>query len=360
MSPGKEAVAGATSVAQQSRPTLDAVIAELEARRERVLSAHAAGRYPRVRPIASDLSECDRYALLTIVGWAWKPAFGTEAAARMEQGRQTEEEVLRQLSHEGWKVVEQQAPFEIKGRGALAGRVILSGRIDGKLLVDGQKIPLEIKDVGYGLYERLRTEADLERSIWTRRWRRQLQAYMIGHGYEQALLLLHHRGLRRFVPLRLDYTEAEAILAQCERVLALLGTEPYRSLRPEEADARLTSDGLAFVQDRELCESCPFYQRACFPPTEYTPDGDVEIRPDLAFEVRRHEELREAHAEYERLDRKLAEQVYGKKVLAGEWLCTGEWRMVQTKPRPGGEERRWYRKLIRVGESPGAREGSGS
>jgi hypothetical protein len=332
------------------------VDALVERRRER-FSAKAHQPYARTNAIASDLGDCDRALALGTLAWRVRPPLPPEAQERMESGKVQERAVLRQLEEEGWEIVEHESPIEIRDR---AGRrVILRGKIDGKLVwraaAGGRpsRIPLEIKDTSEPNFRRWQSVDDLRADRWSRKWWRQIQAYLLAEGYEWSLLILAHRGQRRYLPIPLDFEAAEVILRRLERnaeLLQALEGDPLDSL-----DASLTELGLPYLGDPRGCSSCDFRGRVCSPPMP----GDASLGELLLLEddvgrlVSRHQELADAKREFDRLDRQLEKHVpRGAHAHAGGWIVTGRWEQQQTSAteavpaKPAGTRKIWKRQFI--------------
>lgn len=311
--------------------------------------------YARNNPIASDLGDCERAMSLAILAWNVRPPLPAGALERMEAGNEQERSVLRQLVDEGWDVVEQQAPIEIRGRDGRT--VILRGKIDGKLLWRTEPgarptlILLEIKDTSFPNFQRWRSEDDLRMDRWARKWWRQIQAYLLALGLEWGLLLLTHRGERRPIVIRLDYGAAELILQRAERAVEIRGAlqgDPLDSL-----DGSLNALGLPYLGDARGCASCDFHRRVCFPPQLGGAGhlGDLLLLPDEVGElVGRERALADAAREHASLARRLERLIpRGTHARAGDWFVTGSWEEQNTKPveaqpaKPAGTRKVWHR-----------------
>lgn len=313
----------------------------LARRRARLTEGREA--WARRNPIASDLADCGlRYQVMALRGWALRPPPDEAGAGRMENGRVQEAAMLRQLQDEGWEVVEQQAPFEIYQPVVGKRRRILSGKSDGKLRLPptgpGRPpglIPLEVKDTSEWNLAAIETESDLRsRSRWTRKWWRQMQAYMIGHGYERALIMLGARGERRFVEVAIDWDEAERILAWCASAVELDDRATEASVQPEALDAWLTDLGVPHAADPSECTTCHWKDRICHPPDPKALARDA-LRPELEREVERLLELAPLKAEHERLAKRLKEETEGAPlVVAGRFIGTGQVRTRRMKEQP--------------------------
>lgn len=341
----------------------DVIAALTERRLAHYTSSPKRQPYARTNSIASDLGDCDRALALGVLAWKVRPPFPPEALARMENGEDHELRVVLQLAREGWQVVEQQVPIEIKDR---SGRVVLlRGKIDGKLvwpLPDGRRalVPIEIKETSDANWRRWHTEDDLRVDRWARKWWRQIQVYMLSMGFEWALLLLTHRSERRAIEIRLDYQAAEVILQRLERAHAVreaLAGDPLDSL-----DSSLSELGVAYLGDRTACASCDFRGRVCLPPQPGSA-GELELAlldDEVGRLVERERALAPAAREHDSLKRQLEKQVpRGTHARAGDWIVTGHWQTQKTSPvpaqpaqppKPAGTQQVWKRAFVRVSD----------
>lgn len=341
------------------------ILAELlRAKRLERLGREAEKRsgYISANPIASALGDCDRQMALNLICPEVRPPFRPEGVENMESGNRQEDAVIRDLQDEGWRIVEQQAPFRLRNK---AGRIILSGKMEGKLQWEheGKRllVPFEIKDTSQYMFEALQCEEDLKRSQWTRKWWRQIQSYLIGHNFEWAILFTSHRGKRNPIPIRLDYAEGERILLRCEATVEvsdlLVGT-PH-----DKIDHELNLVDVPYCGDAKVCTSCDFYQRVCFPPVKHALQGEIAVKPELAEKVSRLMELRPAVKEHGSLERQLEKEApRGSHVAAGDWLITGRWEEQNTKAveaqpaKPAGTRAIWKREYLRSDGTPAEKE----
>jgi hypothetical protein len=283
-----------------------------------------------------------------------RPPFRLEGVEHMESGNRQEKAVIRDLEDEGWNIVEQQAPFRLRNK---AGRIILSGRMEGKIVWewDGKRVlvPFEVKDTSQYMFEALQSEEDLKRSQWTRKWWRQIQGYLVGHGYEWAILFTSHRGKRNPIPIRIDYAEGERILLRCESTVEvsdlLVGT-PH-----DKIDHELNLIDVPYLQDVSICRTCDFFQRVCFPPVRHALEGEIAVKPHLAEKVAKLVELAPAAKEHASLQRQIEKEApRGSHIAAGDWLITGRWqeqntKAVEAKPAiPAGTRKIWKRSFLRA------------
>lgn len=301
--------------------------------------------YQPNNPIASDLHDCDRYQAMRLVAWKVRQVPDVRGMEVMEDGVVLERAMIAQLLLEGWELVEQQAPFEVLQPPEPGGRKrkILTGRMDGKVVIPGEGkrrlIPIEFKSTSEWNLDALETEEDLkERSVWTRKWWRQLQAYMLGGNCEKALLVLGFRGRRRVIEVSLDYDEAERILVVASRAVALFDSAQAESIDEQTIDAWLNAQTGApgYHADPRTCRLCPFYQRACFPID--VPQDVAQVRVDLEPAVARLLEAKPFASDYEKLRKLIKEETTGfAQTVAGPYVIDGHEVTRKSKAQPAKE-----------------------
>lgn len=314
-------------------------------------------QYPRRACIASDLPDCDRQMALSMLAWKERPKPDTAGLERMQSGRGMEDVVLADLRAEGWKIVQEQSPFEVRDR---KGRLIISGKSEGKLVIPGDDHralrSIELKDTSQYVFDALLTEDDLRTNMWTVKWWRQMQIYMLDGNEEWMVLIVTHRRRRRNIIVHLDYAEAERILQRCEK--AMDAYELMQQTPADQLDSELTAFGLAYHDDQRSCRACDFFQRVCFPQLRTAQSEDVIEKPELEPIVARYVEIEEIGKEKDRLERKLfTDATKGVHIAAGQFLITGHWEEQNTKPtpeipaqaaKPAGKKKVWRKSVIKL------------
>lgn len=315
-------------------------------RRERLLKGWSP--YQPRNPIASDLVPCLRYQVGRIIAWELRPIPDAEGLQAMEQGEIMERHVRRQLQDEGWEMIQDQARITIRQPLRPGGppRLVLSGRIDGKIkLPSGDYIPTDIKHTNEWTYQATNTAEDLDRSIWTRKWKHQLLTYSLADGDPLSCLYVTSAGKRKPIFLWLyDHLElAEDLLQLCVRAVQLVDELEAEEVSPDQLDAALTSRDIPYSPEWETCKRCWLKDRVCFPPEAAQLETPVQ-RPDLEERLARFAELRPLSSEYERLRKDLKELSEGvDTIIAGKWILEGEWKK-------RGKSQFWRFGVRRVGE----------
>jgi hypothetical protein len=284
-------------------PPSEDLLTEIVRRRTERLAGQSKA-YARTIPIASDVApdSCARRQVLEIVKWEDKPLFEADRQARFEAGNRAEEDIIIDLKRDGFRVVQEQVPFELKHR--RTGEPCLRGKIDGKLQWNGQTVPFEIKSAHPNIFSSIGSVEDWNRWWWTRKYPSQLHSYLLGHGHEWGFWILTDC-LGNWKPLRadLDYALAERIWTFAESIMD--GVRAYR------ADGSLP----AYTSDATQCGHCDFFGRTCNPDT-IEQGARMLGDPELEAQLARWCELREPYREYNGLDKRVKDAL--KKALPGK------------------------------------------
>lgn len=192
---------------------------------------------------------CERKLVYDRLDWDKKLLPEPDKLLIFREGNLHEAAVLDLLRAAGITVVEQQRPF---GKDPLFEELQLRGKIDGQVQENGQLIPIEIKSMNAYDWARTTSEDDLTHSPkwWIRAYRAQLTLYLLGAEREVGLLLLKNKqtGQLKQIPVHLDYSYADELVAKLKRINAHVATKTY----PERID------------DRSICERCEF-RAVCLP-----------------------------------------------------------------------------------------------
>ena len=250
-------------------------------KREEVLSRKI-NRYPKRAFVCSDIHECDRYMIHSVLDWDKREMHDTGLQAIFDAGNKEEENVKNRIGYElGLEFVEQQSPFEIKNN---QGEVIASGRIDGKILWEGKAIPVEIKSMNENSFNMINSLDDFKRKPLYRKYLRQMQLYLYGNNQQYGLFILSNFRTEKIILVELDYGECEYILSRLERLWEMKkrGEYPEGTYKPE------------------LCDRCPF-ATLCMTDVSNKP-ADMINNEELEEKLNRREELAPAAKEYADID----------------------------------------------------------
>jgi hypothetical protein len=227
-----------------------------------------------------------------------------------------------QVSTPRYTIEGQQERFSLLGSadaGAAAGKVVLTGKLDGKLRFEGGPVvPFDVK--GGESVRRARTLDDLLRSPWASRGVYQVLMYLLGTGQPLGLFVTDTGGLPGLIPIRLEehLERAESFLAAAEV-----------AYRCKHAWAPLP----VFSSNPEDCTRCDHRGKSCAPPW-YSGEGpwvsaSAELS-DVVEDVLAYGEAATAHA---RAKKRLQDLCRGKRlVVIGGHTITGKphgkgWRL---------------------------------
>jgi len=221
-----------------------------------------------------------------------------------DEGNLHEAAVLRELEDAGFRLVEQQRPFSWE-------KFQLTGRIDAKIQIDGQLIPLEIKSVSPNVFQAVKKMEPADflkaRQTWLRRYPAQILLYMLMDGKEFGIIIFKNKvtgekcqKVFQLTDENLEYVES--ILKKLERVNEYVAK---KEVPP--------------VVSCDECRGCGFEKTACFPDRDFGPGFDLVDSPELLEKLERWDELKPLVEEFEALDRELKEKFRGKSAIIGDF-----------------------------------------
>lgn len=227
-----------------------------------------------------------------------------------DEGNLHEDALLREMADAGLRIVEQQRTFEWP-------KFQLTGRVDGLLPINSDRLPLEIKSSSPNVFRAVidMAPADMLTSkySWIRKYPAQLLLYMLMQGVSTGVMIFKNKTTgekcqKLFIldgPM-LEY--AESILKKLEAVNAHVaaGTKPEAK----------------FIDD---CKGCPFAKTACFVGMDYGPGIDMMTDPEIEGKLTRREELKPSRDEFEEIDKEIKDAFKGRTAVVGEW-------MIESKP----------------------------
>lgn len=265
---------------------LSTLITAMVERRKATLSAKI-NRYPRTHFIASDIHDCDRYMVHSILDWDKRPLHDEGLQAIFDAGNREEESVKARMAADGWQIIHQQTPFEIKNR---AGEIICRGKIDGKILYDKIAIPWEVKSMDGNIFRTITGLDDFQKNPHLRKYLRQVQLYMFANNAEAGLFTLSDFRREKYIPVALDLGECEHILQRLERNWSFVKAKEY----PERIE-----------YDNTICGKCPFLH-VCLPDIKNAGAKMIDNQ-ELCADLDRMAELKPLAKEYEHLDKQIKE-----------------------------------------------------
>jgi CRISPR/Cas system-associated exonuclease Cas4 (RecB family) len=320
------------------------LIDEISDKRIAFLEAEIKGTSPRNSFIASDIPECDRYLVHSILDWKQRGLHDAGLQALFDAGNAGERAVLIHLQELGFTVMQQQSPFDVNSRD---GKLICRGRIDGKILYEKQAIPFEIKTMNQNTFNGIHDIEDFQKKPHLRKYLRQMQLYLFGNSIEAGMFILYDlQGHYKLLPVALDYGECEFILKRLERA--------YDFLQRKEYPARIEYDNSA-------CGKCAF-AHVCLPDVNNKPPNMIN-NPELEAALERRGEIQPIAKEFESLDADLKDKFKNlPHVLVGDkFQIVGKERevsRVNTKALPDDirekyteKTKSWITKIIRLSEA---------
>ena len=270
--------------------------ADIPAKRMADLNSKAQHRWMPKNFYASNLPECDRQLVHSILDWAKRPLADAGLQAIFEAGKNEEARVLRILSELGYEVIAQQNPIQI--RHPKTGEVICTGKIDGKILLGRQAVPIELKSMNPNAFARINSVEDFAKNPYYRKYIKQMQLYLYGNEVEAGLFIISDfRNIKVFI-VYLDLGLCEQILKQLERAWQYVKARKY-------------PDPIAYRPD--ICDHCPF-EMLC---TKTTCNKGAEFleSDELEQNIARLLELKPLKAEYEALDKAIKEPLKERGIL---------------------------------------------
>lgn len=288
---------------------VEKLIGEIIDKRKEQLAAKIK-RYPASNFRASDIRACDRYMVHSILDWEKKSLHDEGLQAVFDRGNEEERIVIRDLTDLGFKFIQQQTPFEIKNR---AGEMICRGSIDGKILYNGEAVPVEIKSMNMNTFRSLKSLDDF-RSPLHRRYISQMMMYLYGNNAEAGIFILSDlQGHYKILPVALDLGECEHIIQRLERCWEAVKAKTY----PDRID-----------YDDTMCGRCP-YLHVCLPPINNAGAKFID-NDELGQQLDRREELKPLAKEYEQIDKDIKAAFRG----VSDAVVNLTWRIVG-KPTEG-------------------------
>lgn len=269
--------------------SIEALKLEIETREQQRLESKRS-QYKSNNCIASNLGECLRERYHGIVDYDKKPIADTWLQARFEEGNNQERNLLVKLLQMGFQVVEGQKRFEILDRN---GRVIMTGRIEGKVIFNAKYYPFEIKSMNPNIYAGIETFEDFAKYNHTAKYPKQLMSYMFSENLDEGFFLLTDcLGHFKIIPIKLDYAMMEGEMQNCTLVM----------------DAVEKKTPPPFHTDKAVCRKCWACKTACFPDLDFGDGVQVIDDDELLNNLNRRQELAPMANEFAKLDKEIKDK----------------------------------------------------
>jgi hypothetical protein len=248
--------------------------------------------------------------------WRLKPEWALPNDPELElffaHGKWVEKEANAQLEKAGYEVYERDRPYEWP-------KMRLSGRIDGKIRENGEKIPIEIKGYAPWVWSKLNTIDDFFKSDieYLRRVPGQLLSYVLMGNSQRGILYLVNKLSGK--PKTIMLTANDSTLEWGEKMLKKL-ERVNRAVRREVPPERIP-------YDESVCGVCRFRHKCL---TEIKPAKGLKVLKGAKAEellelLDERDRLAKAHRDYEKADAEVSRIVEGRtKLVVGDWLVTGQ------------------------------------
>lgn len=285
---------------------------------------------------ASDLGhECLRYLVLNRTRWQEKSLHDVRLQMIFDLGNVFEKVVMDDLREAGFTILEQQRPFQWK-------EYQITGSIDGKLLIEGVAIPMEIKSASPFAFKSINTAEDIKRHKYhyMRKYLSQLTLYMLMNNSERGVFLFKNKttGEIKEIWLDLDYELGESLLKKAEAI----NNHLTEGTLPEPMD-----------YDDNICPECPF-AHICMP-DRIGKEVDIVNDDHLHELLNRRAEIQPFSTEFNAIEKELKTILEGKeKLLVGDWFITG--KMVHRNGYAVPDSDYWQKKIMKVDATEGGKQ----
>lgn len=260
---------------------------------------------------------CEKFLVYQRTAWEKAEIPSPEKLVIFQEGNVHEEAVLSDLRKAGLRIIQQQRGFEYKEHE-------ITGSIDGKLILDGKAIPLEIKSCLPFVFDSINSVEDIKnhKNYYIRAYLAQMNLYLLLDGSETGILLFKNKnsGALKQITVNLDLDIAESLIQKADRINQHVknGTLPER-----------------IEYEEDICGDCSFFLM-CLPQEALKSSAELVDDPDFEEMLNRRKKLEPYKKEYEELDKAIKNKIKkavegdGKLVIGTDWLIT-----VKTQERKG-------------------------
>ena len=248
---------------------------------------------------------CLRYLVYSRTRWQEKLLPEPILLSIFEEGNIHEAAVIRLLQDAGFTILEQQRAFSWD-------RYNITGHIDGKIIIEGEAFPFDIKSMSQNSYNSVNCIKDMINSKfwWVRKYPWQLQAYLLMDNKKEGVFICKSKatGELKEIWMSIDYDMGEKLIQKAE------------AINKHIIDKTLPEPTI----DEDICPRCDF-KHICLPDMKL--GAEIKIENDLGFinELNRRNELMPYVKEYEEVDERIKKKLIGKeKIMAGNWFISGK------------------------------------
>ena len=241
-------------------------------------------------------------------------------------GNMIEDLAIGELQDAGFRITEQQRPFEWK-------EYQITGTVDCKILIDDVAVPAEIKSCSPYMFDKINTIDDLTKGkyLYLRKYPSQLNLYLLMDNKEKGIFLFKNKsnGQYKEIWMNLDYALGEELLKRAEGI-------------NKHVANKTLPDPIEY--DDDICGKCG-YVHIC-PVLHVGKEVNIMDDEELAGLLAEHERLKQSAKDYEAIERTLKDRLKEQdKVIVGDFYITGKW--VEKKAFLVPESRYWQKKIIR-------------
>jgi CRISPR/Cas system-associated exonuclease Cas4 (RecB family) len=239
---------------------------------------------------ASSLGDpCLRRLFYERTRWGDKQLHDVYKQLIFDEGSNQEKIVLRDLAEAGFEIFEQQRAFEERD-------LQITGHVDLKLKIPGDEsnrlYPCEIKSMAPHIFNRINKLEDFYNSPyhWLQKYPAQLLLYMLAANEDRGVFILKNKsnGQLKEIWIDMDWELANTLYDKAAKINWYI----KENISPDR------------ITDLDICEECPF-NHICLPEKSFGPEISQEDRDELIDLTTRIGEVKDAHIEYETLNKRL-------------------------------------------------------
>lgn len=257
---------------------------------------------------ASSLGDvCTRRLVYDRTKWEEKILHDVHLQLIFDEGFLQEEAVIKTLLECGFKVYEQQRPFEIKDL-EITGHQDITLQIPG----DDKAYPCEIKSMAPHIFDKVNEINDFYNPSypWLQKYPAQLLLYLYASSEEKAVWILKNKssGALKEIWVDFDIDLLDSIFKKAQTINGHVreGTLPDR------------------IDDYRICEKCA-YRHICLPEGEIGKDISVEDDEELIYLLEKRDELKGSVSEYNAIKKELNHKLKGRdNVIIGNFHVAGK------------------------------------